>query len=160
MKSKKLKLKILLCISVVLVIAWMIVIFKFSSSSGESSTKTSRGTLGKIVAIFDTNIDEIRLNEIVKKYDVYFRKLTHYGIYLLGGVLIFSMYYNLNKLKDGKVKYVKVLSIVTGIIYAVSDEIHQYFVIGRSGEVADVVLDGIGVVTGVVMAWLFTRPPS
>lgn len=160
MKSKKLKLKILFCISVVLVIAWMAVIFRFSSSSGESSTKTSRGTLEKIIVIFNKNIDEIRLNEIVKKYDVYFRKLTHYGIYLIGGMIIFSMYYNLNKLKEGKVKYVKVLSIVTGIIYAATDELHQYFVIGRSGEVADVVLDSIGIATGVVMVWLFTRPPS
>lgn len=144
----------------VLVIAWMVVIFKFSSSNGQTSTKTSRGTLEKIIVIFNKNIDEIRLNEIVKKYDVYFRKLTHYGIYLLGGVLIFSMYYNLNKLKDGKVKYVKVLSIITGIIYATTDEIHQYFVVGRSGEVADVFLDGIGVVTGVFIIWLFTRHSS
>ena len=47
-----------------------------------------------------------------------------------------------------------------GIIYATTDEIHQYFVIGRSGEVADVFLDGIGVVTGVIMVWLCTKPPS
>lgn len=160
MKSKKLKYKILFCISIVLVIAWMVVIFKFSSSNGQTSTKTSRGTLEKIIVIFNKNIGKIRLNGIVKKYDVYFRKITHYGIYLLGGVLIFSMYYNLNKLKDGKVKYVKVLSIITGIIYATTDEIHQYFVIGRSGEVADVFLDGIGVVTGVFIIWLFTRHPS
>ena len=47
MKSKKLKYKILFCISIVLVIAWMVVIFKFSSSNGQTSTKTSRGTLEK-----------------------------------------------------------------------------------------------------------------
>ena len=38
-----------------------------------------------------------------------------------------------------------------GSIYAVTDEFHQYFVPGRSCEVRDMLLDSLGVATGVVI---------
>lgn len=44
-----------------------------------------------------------------------------------------------------------------GAVYAVSDEIHQYFVPGRSCEIRDMVLDSIGVAAGVLIMWLWER---
>ena len=38
-----------------------------------------------------------------------------------------------------------------GVLYAVSDEIHQCFVPGRSGELRDVLIDSAGVICGVVI---------
>ena len=38
-----------------------------------------------------------------------------------------------------------------GVLYAVSDEIHQCFVSGRSGELRDVLIDSAGVICGVVI---------
>lgn len=35
------------------------------------------------------------------------------------------------------------------VFYAVSDELHQYFVPGRNASVWDVLLDGVGVICGV-----------
>jgi VanZ family protein len=43
-------------------------------------------------------------------------------------------------------------SIVLGIGYAISDEIHQHFVSGRVGSPVDVMIDAVGVAVGVFLA--------
>ena len=43
------------------------------------------------------------------------------------------------------------------LVYALSDEFHQLFVPGRSGEVRDVVIDTAAGVVGVCLAYLIHR---
>ena len=43
------------------------------------------------------------------------------------------------------------ISLIVGIIYAISDEIHQAFIPGRGPQLADVILDSMGVLTGIVL---------
>ena len=43
-------------------------------------------------------------------------------------------------------------SLAIGVIYAVSDEIHQYFVPGRSMQISDIVIDSFGVLSGIFVA--------
>ena len=150
-RKKNLKDIVLFVIFLILVVFWMGVIFKFSSANGEKSTGTSRSSLEKIITLFNKNIDKERLDEIVIKYDVVLRKFTHFSGYLVGGVLLYYMYFYLNKLVTYKLKYIKMYSVVTGSIYAMTDELHQHFVSGRSGEIKDVVLDTSGVIMGVVI---------
>ncbi len=45
-----------------------------------------------------------------------------------------------------------ILTIIVGMLYATSDEIHQFFVPGRSAEVRDVCIDTLGVICGVIIA--------
>ena len=45
-------------------------------------------------------------------------------------------------------------TLAIGCSYAVSDEIHQAFVPVRSPQVADVVIDSVGVALGIVLGWL------
>ena len=42
-------------------------------------------------------------------------------------------------------------AVVLGILYAASDELHQYFVPGRLGCVRDVCIDSVGVLIGVAI---------
>jgi VanZ family protein len=42
-------------------------------------------------------------------------------------------------------------------LYAASDEFHQLFVPGRSGEVKDVLIDSAGAVTGALLFYLALR---
>ncbi len=44
-------------------------------------------------------------------------------------------------------------AVAFGIAYAVSDEIHQMFVPGRSAELADLVADSLGVTVGTAACW-------
>ena len=41
------------------------------------------------------------------------------------------------------------ISLIVGVLYASSDEIHQYFVPGRSARVFDVMIDSAGVCLGI-----------
>ncbi|HEU4942318.1 MAG TPA: VanZ family protein [Gaiellaceae bacterium] len=43
-------------------------------------------------------------------------------------------------------------AIAIGVLYAVSDEIHQSFVAGRHGAPLDVLIDSAGVVVGALLA--------
>lgn len=43
------------------------------------------------------------------------------------------------------------LALLICILYAISDEIHQIFVPGRSGEIRDVVIDSSGSSTGILV---------
>ena len=156
-RKKNLKDIFLFVIFLILVLFWMGVIFKFSSANGEKSTGTSRSSLEKIITLFNKNIDKDKLAEIVIKYDVVLRKCTHFSGYLVGGVLLYFMYFYLNKLINNGLVYIKVYSVITGSLYAISDELHQYFVPGRSGEIKDVLLDSSGVITGVFLVWLLFK---
>ena len=42
-----------------------------------------------------------------------------------------------------------IFAIILCILYSISDEVHQYFVPGRSGEVLDVAIDTIGSCLGI-----------
>ena len=145
---------LLFAIFLTLVILWMEIIFKLSSANGEKSTDTSRASLERIITVFNKNIDKDKLEGLVIKYDVVLRKFTHFSGYLVGGVLLYFMYFYLNKLMKYKLKNIKMYSVVTGSIYAMTDELHQHFVPGRSGEIKDVLLDTSGVITGIIIVWL------
>jgi VanZ family protein len=45
------------------------------------------------------------------------------------------------------------LAIGSGVAYAVTDEIHQMFVPGRSADAADLIADSIGVTLGTIGCW-------
>jgi VanZ family protein len=51
-------------------------------------------------------------------------------------------------------------AFVTGVAYAVTDEVHQHFVEGRNASALDVALDGVGVAVGILVLrrLLQTRP--
>lgn len=44
-----------------------------------------------------------------------------------------------------------------GALYAVSDELHQSFVPGRSCELRDMLIDACGVAAGVAILWFYTK---
>ena len=52
------------------------------------------------------------------------------------------------------------LAIALGVLYAVSDEVHQTFVPGREGSPLDVAIDTVGVAFGVVVWQRIARARS
>ena len=48
------------------------------------------------------------------------------------------------------------LALAVGIAYAVTDELHQYFVRGRHASPVDVAIDAVGVAVG-MLVWLRLR---
>lgn len=121
--------------STVLVAIWMIIIFLMSSFDATESTNQSNFIVNIITNIF--KIENIELLSFI------IRKLAHFTEYLILGFLTINM---LNK-NDISKKYL--LSILICIIYAISDELHQSFVPGRSCQLVDVTIDFIGALTGI-----------
>ena len=73
-------------------------------------------------------------------WDLVLRKIAHAGEFAVLGALL------LRATGSGR------LSLLLGVAYAISDEVHQAFVAGRHGSPVDVAIDTIGVVVG-VMLW-------
>ena len=73
--------------------------------------------------------------------------MAHFSIYTLVGIWIMSFIstYNITILKK------LFFSIGVGLIYAISDEIHQGFIPGRSPEIRDVLIDTCGVTLGILI---------
>ena len=132
-----------LLISWAAVLLWMLVIFSLSSQAADQSAGLSTG----IVEIF---IDIIE--KILPGYDAdmislehFIRKVAHFCSYLVLGVLV------TNALRRSGVEGLKLYAFALGIcvLYAISDEVHQLFVPGRSGQAADVFIDSAGALLGI-----------
>lgn len=49
------------------------------------------------------------------------------------------------------------MSLIIGVTYAASDEMHQLFVPGRSGKLADILIDSLGIITGIIFFLLIIK---
>ncbi|WP_406657757.1 VanZ family protein [Methanolobus sp. ZRKC2] len=70
-------------------------------------------------------------------------KIAHIFLYFGLGVFLHLTFRN----SDNRIlkKYAALLAVVTGILYGISDEIHQMYVPGRTSSIHDIYADGIGV---------------
>lgn len=113
-------------ISIILVLIWMISIFSFSNQQGESSSSTSKKVSKIIVNIIDIKNEykEEQKQQIVSNIESYIRKIAHFSLYALGGVLLMNAV-RLFLLREN----IQILtSSGMGILYAMIDEIHQLLI--------------------------------
>lgn len=128
---------------VILILLWMYIVFGFSGQNGE----ISGGLSLKLVKIF---IQDKKVIEIVHPI---VRKLAHFSLYTLGGFLIFS-FIETFKLRK---RTVFVITLILGILYAISDEFHQMFIAGRSAQIADVLIDSGGIIFGSIVCIVYSK---
>ena len=148
----KLNYKIL--ISWILVILWMITIFYLSSMNSEVSNNKSKTTINTVVTtsiettnnigITNKDISKDKVNSIVNILNKPLRKCMHSIVYFVLVILLINAFYNTN-IRNYKAY---IFSIIISFIYACTDEYHQLFVLGRTGQFTDVLIDTIGVLLG------------
>ena len=147
--DKKTQIKIL---KIILIIIWMIIVFWFSAQKGVDSGNTSKSFTKEIMQmIFGESIVENSI--LIEKIETIIRKLAHYTIYVIGGFLIMNYAYTTEKTDKQKILY----SITFGMCYAISDELHQFFVPERSARLFDVGIDTLGVITGVIIYFVLRK---
>ena len=132
-----------------LLIATFVVIFNFSSQNGEESGSLSRAVTAKIVNTFPYTKDlslETRA-KMIKHGEIIVRKLAHLSIYTLVGIFIMAFMCTF----DTRVLYKFGISLLVGLIYAITDEYHQSFVAGRGPSARDVCIDTAGVFIGIII---------
>lgn len=123
----------------------MITIFVFSGQKGSESGDTSRKFTVTIIRILTRkNLD--LYDPFIEGIQLFIRKMAHFTIYAIGGFLIMNYAYTTDKTNKQKILY----SIGFGGGYAITDELHQFFVSGRSARILDIGIDTLGVITGVV----------
>lgn len=138
-----------------LVILWMAFIFYMSSQPAGISDDMSKGVTKVIIQVVDSiyplDIETSSLQLWVDRFNHSVRKLGHVTEYLILGTLV------ANACKKSGVKGYKLFlySFAFCAAYAVSDELHQYFVPGRGPGLRDVLLDSGGAAVGIGISRLF-----
>ena len=87
------------------------------------------------------------------------RKGAHFAEYtILGGFLVPAVKeWMAADTTPVPVAMERITAWLAGTLYAVTDEIHQFFVPGRSCELRDIVIDSCGVLAGVLVVSLVMR---
>lgn len=146
-------------VKICFLVLWMALIFSFSNQKDVDSSKVSDGfidrTVVKIYKIFNENITKEKENEIIEKYTYPIRKLAHYTLYFILGILSFLV------VKDYSInKKIIIYSLLICFLYACSDEFHQLFIIGRSARVLDVIIDTFGSFCSISIFYIFNKKIS
>lgn len=141
-------------LSIILCILWMGIIFYNSSRPASVSDKQSYGIVnsirsGKSVLEGKNNSAKVEPSVLPEgmrnvKIDIIIRKNAHAFEYCMLAVFV-SNFLFLYRLK-GKNALVYIMFIC--LLYAVTDEFHQMFVLGRGSLVSDVLIDFMGSLIG------------
>lgn len=120
-------------ILIILLIIWMITVYCFSNQQGESSGNTSGKFIKTILKVFSKDISK----EQIQKLQLPIRKLAHFTIYAIGGILAILLLNQYNIPLIQKLIYSQLIISA----YAALDEFHQSFIPGRTASIWDVLID-------------------
>ena len=150
--GNKMKKNIERIILLILLLGTFSIIFGFSSQDGEKSGSISKKITEEIVK----RIPQIQEKEqeerelITQRTEKVIRKIAHFSIYTVVGILLMALVSTYQIKEKNKI----IISIIIGITYACSDEIHQSFIPGRSPMITDVIIDTMGVILGILLILL------
>ena len=120
-------------------IIWLLVIFIVSSIH-----------VSKFHILPFVSITLIHIEELLS----YRQAAFHAGEYFLLVILT----YRLLRLKLNQPEnFIYLLSFTTSIMYAISDEVHQYFVPGRFATLTDLIFDTSGIIIGLFCIYIYKK---
>ena len=128
-------------IKLLLIVLWMGLIFAFSMDSGVASSKKSHSIVVQVGEfITHRKLSDSEKKIMIEKYETPIRKSAHFFLYFVLELLVLWLIIEFHPLtrKD------YLLSLLFILLYASTDEVHQLFVMERSGEVLDVMIDTFG----------------
>ena len=126
----------------------MAFIFLQSALPADVSEEESGVIVRAIVRVLGTDTD--RTSFVVRKC-AHFMEYLCLGVSLVWTVRDFSADHAGRKLREAGPAFIALLPWIIGTLYAVTDELHQAFVPGRSCELRDVIIDSCGVGVGVLI---------
>ena len=129
-------------------------IYLLSAQSADQSNQLSFQARDLIIHYLRSVDPSLQLD--LRTANLLFRKVAHFTLYALVGLLMLNL---LRRLGISRRKAV-IGTLIIGLLYAVSDEFHQSFT-GRQPLFADILLDAFGVVAGVglygFIAWIIGK---
>ena len=133
-------------IHLLLPLLWMVVIFMLSHQPASVSSGQS-GVFVEQLHYIAPSIDQQLLTFLV-------RKGAHIFAYFVLGILMFNALWRVD-LSNFRFNRPAMLSIIVCALYATSDEFHQLFISGRSGEIRDIIIDSCAATVGVFIISIF-----
>ena len=134
-----------------LVLATSAQIFCFSSEdskkSGETSAKFVR-TVAKVAVPAYKKMTPKEKASFVKSVMNTVRKVAHFTIFAILGLWLWFLISRYRK------NFILPLAVGISALYACTDELHQTFVSGRSGQIKDVLIDTSGAIAGALTAFI------
>lgn len=126
-------------IFIILTIMWIMLIFYMSHQPSLVSSTQSNKVIHTIREITKNKEIKNKINSFVV------RKGAHILLFFILGILLFESIYS----GDNLLKSI-FLALFLSFLYACSDEYHQTFIVGRSEEFKDVLIDFSGSFIGVL----------
>ena len=135
----------------ILAVTWMVVIFSFSERQGDESEEQSIKAGMMVCHVFVPGFDDLSKQQqihMAQAIDHPVRKTAHATEYaMLAGLVLGAVTVSIIRWKN------VLVSVCIAVLYASTDELHQLFVPGRSGQVKDVLIDGCVAVIGALIIW-------
>ena len=149
-------LKIILVLAIA--IGWMYIIFKLSSMNSSNSNGKSTGLIALFIedtlnvtneyGVTDSHPDDNKLVKASNLINAPMRKVMHASVYFVLSIFLMILF---SIIFDHKHFWISIiLSLIFCIIFAMTDEYHQLFVSGRTGQIKDAIIDSIGTVAGLI----------
>lgn len=136
-----------------IIIFWLGVIFFFSGSDASASTTQTKIVINELIKLAENNsFFNFIMLKLTEKYSLVYsiRKLAHLTIFCVLQLIVFNVMRHNGK----SILKASVYSMLAVILYAIFDEVHQYFIPGRSCQAKDVVIDTMGGVVGLTISYI------
>jgi len=130
-------------------VSWMGMIFYFSAQPAVRSSELSTGVMDWVLVYFsEVSVLKFLVEKGILEFII--RKIAHIAEY---GVFAVFLGVTIRHSKNWCRKW-QIKTVFSCFLYAATDEFHQLFVQGRSGQVRDVLIDTAGACGGVLVLWL------
>ena len=139
----------------IFVFLWLGLIFYFSNMNSNESNVKSKETIQKVIETTVETGNKVGITEEVPTKEeqlswieilnLPLRKFMHMMIYCILSLLV------INALNKQKIKHKYFITVILCVLYAITDEYHQTFITGRTGQLFDVIIDTIGILIGVFL---------
>lgn len=137
-----------------LLVLQMTLIFTMSSFGSDSSNAQSNQIIHVLHQVFP-NLSNDHSFFGVSNLVFIVRKAAHFTEYAILGLLFFLVYRAyFVKLTNAKFLF---FALCSSFLYACTDELHQLFVSGRSGQFTDVLIDTLGAFFGCLLLLMIRR---
>ena len=149
------------CVFGALALGVMIVIFIFSHQTGATSSQASNGVGKFILSLLGVTVPEGQSpSSVVLFWGLTVRSLAHIFLFAMLGLFSFLAFYYGYAIRAGKTRLTlfsaAASAFLFSLIYAVSDEVHQYFIEGRTSSPRDVFIDACGFTCAIAIACAVT----
>ena len=85
--------------------------------------------------------------------NIWLTRIYHFVVFFL---FAFFLFLSIKKNRKIKVSYV-IITLITSILYAISDEIHQIFVPLRDASIRDIIIDTLGICVAIIIGLIISK---